>query len=322
MEVITDIIITKNLIRRKLRKITKRICFEEISKEWIDSKKNFIKTSTYCNYIYTIHKYLYPYFGGMKIRRLRKYNYNNIVDEMMEGLEAKTVRDIINILKQILRFAQEEYNCNIKYEKIQLPKIENNRIKVFNKNERTKIENYCIKIGTLKSYGILICLNSGLRIGELCALKWRDIDLEERMIDVHDTLQRIYLKEEGKTKIIIDAAKTACSIRSIPISDKLYNILKELSKKSKKDEFFLTSSNKKYVEPRSYQNIYKEILKKSKVKYKKFHTLRHTFATDCIEAGMDAKALSEILGHANVNITLNRYVHSSNKMKRKYMNKL
>lgn len=165
-------------------------------------------------------------------------------------------------------------------------------------------------------------LNTGLRIGEICALKFKNIDLERRIIYVENTMQRIYDKNTGKTKIVITEPKTRKSEREIPISNKLYEVLKPLKKIYKNEDFFLTGESGKYVEPRNYENIYKNILKKSNVKTNNFHVLRHTFASNCVEVGMDVKALSEILGHSSVNITLNLYVHSSYRQKKKYLEKL
>ena len=166
-------------------------------------------------------------------------------------------------------------------------------------------------------------MNTGIRIGELCALKWENINLEERKIYIKKTIERVYIKKEKKTKIIIDTPKSNSSIREIPINNKLYEILKKMKGKSKKNEYVLTGSDTHYIEPRNYQYHFKVILKKSKIKASyKFHALRHTFATICIEIGMDIKSLSEILGHADVSVTLNVYVHSSDKLKRKFLEKL
>lgn len=136
------------------------------------------------------------------------------------------------------------------------------------------------------------------------------------------TLQRSYEKNGEKTKIIIDSPKTKKSVRSIPISNKLYLILRDLKSKYNEEDFLLTGNNIKVIEPRNYRYDFQKTLKECKIKPYKFHVLRHTFATDCINVGMDIKSLSEILGHSNVNITLNRYVHSSYKLKKKYLEKL
>lgn len=135
-------------------------------------------------------------------------------------------------------------------------------------------------------------------------------------------MQRVYDNEQKKTKIIIDVPKTAKSIRQIPISNKLYEILKIIKKKYNDDDFFLTGSSQKFIEPRNYQKYFKNVLRKCRIKSYKFHTLRHTFASNCIEVGMDVKSLSEMLGHSSVEITLNKYVHSNYKMQKKYLEKL
>lgn len=204
-----------------------------------------------------------------------------------------------------------------------LPKLVKRKIQILSKKEKDKLEKYCLEENNLKTLGILICLNTGIRIGELCALKWENINLEERKIYIKKTIERVYIKKEKKTKIIIDTPKSNSSIREIPINNKLYEILKKMKGKSKKNEYVLTGSDTHYIEPRNYQYYFKVILKKSKIKASyKFHALRHTFATICIEIGMDIKSLSEILGHADVSVTLNVYVHSSDKLKRKFLEKL
>lgn len=167
-----------------------------------------------------------------------------------------------------------------------------------------------------------MCLNTGMRLGELCALKWEDIDLNEKCIYIKKTVQRIYKGKNEKSKIIIDTPKTQYSIREIPINSKLYNLLKPIKSKYKKEAFFLTGSISKCIEPRNLQEVFKKILIKCKVKEHNFHSTRHTFATNCIEVGMDIKTLSKILGHANVQITLNTYVHTNKKIAKKYLEKL
>lgn len=298
----------------------KRKDFEVVTEEWLKYKKNTVKKSTYYNYSYSVAKYLYPSFAGKNITKIK--NYNNFIEELSDTLSPKTVRDIVTKLKEIINFYEEEHNTKINVKKMSLPKINKKEIQILSNKEKQKLEKYCIEQNSLKSLGILICLNTGLRIGKVCALRWENIDFETRRIHVEKTIERIYSKEENKTIVIIDTPKSITSVRTIPINSKLYNILKQIRGKSKKTDFVLTGSSEHYVEPRNYQSYFKEILKRSKVKKYKFHTLRHTFATNFIEAGMDIKSLSEILGHADVSITLNIYVHSSDKAKRKYLEKI
>ena len=298
----------------------KRKDFEVVTEEWLKYKKNTVKKSTYYNYSYSVAKYLYPSFAGKNITKIK--NYNNFIEELSDTLSPKTVRDIVTKLKEIINFYEEEHNTKLNIKKMSLPKMNKKEIQILSNKEKQKLEKYCIEQNSLKSLGILICLNTGLRIGEVCALRWENIDFESKKIHIEKTIERIYSKEENKTIVIIDTPKSITSVRTIPINSKLYNILKQIRGKSKKTDFVLTGSSEHYVEPRNYQYHFKEILKRSKVKKYKFHTLRHTFATNCIEAGMDIKSLSEILGHADVSITLNIYVHSSDKIKRKYLEKI
>ena len=298
----------------------KRKDFEVVTEEWLKYKKNTVKKSTYYNYSYSVAKYLYPSFAGKNITKIK--NYNNFIEELSDTLSPKTVRDIVTKLKEIINFYEEEHNTKINVKKMSLPKLNKKGIQILSNKEKQKLEKYCIQQNDLKSLGILICLNTGLRVGEVCALRWENVDFETRRIHVEKTIERIYSKEENKTIVIIDTPKSITSVRTIPINSKLYNILKQIRGKSKKTDFVLTGSSEHYVEPRNYQYHFKEILKRNKVKKYKFHTLRHTFATNCIEAGMDIKSLSEILGHADVSITLNIYVHSSDKIKRKYLEKI
>ena len=312
----------RNVLKEELKKIGRDDYFEDIAKEWLESKKKKIKKSTYFNYEYKIYKYLMPTFCNCKVRKLKKYDYAEFVEMLEEEYESKTVRDILNVLKAILKYANNKYNCQIKYENIELPKLENKKLKILTKREKNKIEKHCLKEKSLRSMGILICLNTGIRIGELCALKWKNIDFSERTIYISHTLQRVYSQKNKKSKVIIDKPKTDSSIRTIPMSNKLYEILKVMKKEYDQESFLLTGKKHKYIEPRTFQNSYKEILQLLKIKPYKFHILRHTFATECVEVGMDIKSLSEILGHSDINITLNRYVHSSYKMKKKYLEKL
>ena len=162
---------------------------------------------------------------------------------------------------------------------------------------------------------------SGLRIGELCALEWGDISLESGTIYIHQNIQRIQIKGNGekKTEVVITTPKSQCSIRTIPMPEFLISILREADIERRG---YLLTGSKKYLEPRSMENHFHKILDEISMRQVNFHTLRHTFATRCIEVGFDIKSLSEILGHANVNITLNRYVHPSFQLKKENMERL
>ena len=169
--------------------------------------------------------------------------------------------------------------------------------------------------------GILISLYTGLRIGEICALCWNDIDLNARTIYVRHTVSRVRsTSEECKTELILDEPKTASSKRIIPIPSPLFSVLLDYSKEA--TSAFVVSNSESFVSPRTYDARFHKLLRDCQIKGLSYHGLRHTFATRCIEAGVDVKSLSEILGHANVSITLNTYVHSSLEMKKSQLEKL
>lgn len=246
-------------ILQKIKKKSKGLSatFEQIANEWLKYKKSNIKKSTYSNYEYVVTKYLMPYLKNKKLKQLKNYDFNCLIDKLSLELSPKTVRDIMCVLRAILRYIEEEYLYNLKIKKIQSPKQNSKNIIIFTKKEKNKIEQYCLQNNNVKELGILICLNTGLRIGEICALKWKNIDLDKRIIYVKNTLERIYDGNLKKTVIIIDKPKTISSIREIPISNKLYNVLNPIKKHYDNEAFFLTGEKEKYTEPRSYQYIYK-----------------------------------------------------------------
>lgn len=309
----------KNVIWERNKNVT----FIELAKDWLNYKKKNVKESTFSNYSYVIKKYLVGEFENDSLGSLEKRNFEEYVGELTQELKTKTVRDILVILKSILSYANTKYNCNVKIKQIEAPKLEQEPLVILNKLEQQKFQEYCIKEHSLKSIGLIVCLNTGLRIGEICALKWNNINLEKREIYIRSTLQRIYDDKLQKTKVIIDKPKTRASLRNIPISNKLYKVLKEIEKQYNENCFLLSGNEDCYIEPRLYRDYFKKILKKSKINNSyKFHILRHTFATNCVEVGMDTKSLSEILGHTTVEMTLNKYVHSSYERKKKYLEKL
>ena len=273
------------------------------------------------NYNYIINTYLNKKFAKKRLSYFLDYDMNEFIDSLEKNLSNKTVRDIVLVLKSILKFAERKYNTNFKLDLITMPSSEKTELQVFNEKEIKKLEKICIKSEDIRDIGILIAIYTGMRIGEICALKWEHIDLNKKLINVKQTLQRVYV-EKKKTKVIITPPKTKTSERKIPIPQVLYDELKRQSVNYSKQAYVTTGLEDKYIEPRSFQYVYKKALETCEVKYRNFHCLRHTFATRCIRVGMDIKSLSEVLGHADVNITLNRYVHSSYDSKKKFMEKL
>lgn len=240
--------------------------------------------------------------------------------ESGKGLSSKTVSDTLSIIKAVVKYADRMKFITDKTALDVAVKLKSSQLRVFSHVEEQLLFEYLTADVDCTNLGILICMFTGIRIGELCSLTWEDISLESNMIRIYKTMQRIQILEgTQKTKILIAEPKSPCSIREIPIA-KTLKIFLELYQDKK--GYVLTGKENKFIEPRTMQNRYKAILEACGISNANFHTLRHTFATRCIEVGFDVKSLSEILGHANVSITLNRYVHPSMELKQKNMDKL
>lgn len=286
--------------------------------EWLVQKKLIVKESTYARYYSIVNVHIRPVLGNIKLSYLtydKIVRFINIQTESRENkiLTNRTIRDIVVVLKQILNYLEIYY-------KIISPKPEKKEISILKKEEQRKLEEYLMAHIKPNYLGILLSLYAGLRIGEVCALHWKDIDLEERKIHINHTIMRIQDSDVAhKTKIIMSEPKTVQSKRTIPIPSCLLSILKKL--KSLDEDYVLTNTEH-FIEPRTYYNHYLKVLQSLKIENHKYHTLRHTFATRCIELGFDPKTLCEILGHADIKITLSLYVHPSDDMKIKSMEKL
>lgn len=290
----------------------------ELAAEWLYVMKNRLKESTAANYQMKLEKHILPAFGGGQCCVLTaKEIYTFIENKLKTGLSARYISDIIVLLKSIFRYASREYRIKNVLDGIILPKRKKAEIAVFNKKQQSILEQYIAENQSLTTLGISLSLNMGLRIGELCALQWRDIDLEKRTITVRKTIQRIQnFSGKSKTKLVVTEPKSANSMREIPIPNSLIDMLKKF--KNNPDSFVL-SGNCKPVEPRTMQYRFAKILKNANLPSVHFHSLRHLFATNCVALGFDIKTLSEILGHSSIEVTLSRYVHSSMERKRKCM---
>lgn len=238
------------------------------------------------------------------------------------AMSITTVKTYISVINSVLSFAYDnDYKC-VEHIKITFPKKQKNELKILTQKEQKLLTAYLTKNIDLTKLAILFALYTGIRCGELCALKWGDIDLFNGIVSINKTMQRVQCDDKNyKTKIIITPPKTINSNRMIPIPKFLVSILKSFNPKNE-NAYLLTGLEDKFIEPRQAQNIFNKCLSDCKIDKINFHALRHSFATRCIELGMDYKTLSEILGHANVSTTMNLYVHSSLTQKKKQMNKL
>ena len=302
-----------------------KILYSDWIYEWLIDKKEYIKESTYANYSNNIFNHIIPKLGNIYIQDL---NHKTIQDFLLNlfksgrkdgsgGLSEKTIKDITIIIKGSLRKAINEEKIRHFELTFNYPKDnKDSKIYILSKHEQNKLTNYVLENLTNRNIGLLISLYSGLRIGELCALQWNDIDFKKNILSVNKTIQRVYIKDKDNniSKVIITTPKTKNANREIPINKEFLELLKKL--KTKGNDYIITGSSK-YLEPRTYRKYFNKVLKQVKIKQFNFHSLRHTFATNCISLGVDYKTVSELLGHANVNITLNLYVHPRLSQKKK-----
>ena len=295
----------------KFLSFTKENYFYQISNDWLEYKKPNIKLSTYSRYSFILKHYILPEYGNLSIRNLKKINYNQILQKH-KCLSVSTANQILSILKSILAYSNKKYGTNINISLISnLKSNKNKEMKVFNNNEIELLKNYCLNDTANKSLGILLSISCGLRIGEISALKWKNIDFKNNKIYIENTLERIQLNNH--TKVILSSPKSNNSIRKIPMNKILKNKLLSIYEINKPslNAYVLTNKEDSFIEPRCLTNRYKKVLKELNLPDYKFHILRHTFATKCVQINMNPKLLSLLLGHSNVNITLNTYVHPS-----------
>lgn len=283
---------------------------------YVQAKQPYLKESTYVRYMNLINNHLDNQNGNIPINELTNRDIQNYCDTLLKNkVSTIVVREMVLLMKLSLKRDAKINSYQPLFIDLDLPTVaKKKRISILNRNDQKSIMNYILTNNMQKYCGIMLSLMTGLRIGELCALKWTDIDLKKRVIVVEKTLQRICQKGK-KSKITITVPKTSNSNREIPISNALYDFLIQI-KPSKRELYFLTSSNKP-TEPRNYRKIYLTLLKKLKINQTSFHALRHTFATRLIENKVDIKTVSELLGHSSVNITISIYVHSEFNTKRK-----
>lgn len=303
--------------------------FSDILHNWIVFIKPQLKESSYNRYMNLIENNIIPYLGGKRAKEIDRECIQGFIlrllsgDNMHAALAPRTVRDVLSVVKRGLRYADVAALPTLS----ELPGKrllgETPSPDILTKEEYGKLVLYLASSDAPSHVGILLTLFTGLRIGEVCALTWENICLEKKQMQIGFTLQRTQDKSEHavrKTHIVITKPKSTSSIRCIPLPEFLTTWLKPFQKEG--NHYLLTGSDEKIMEPRTLENHFKAVLKKLSIRDIHFHALRHTFATYGIESGFDLKSLSEILGHSDVRITLNRYVHPSEELKREHMEKL
>lgn len=305
--------------------------YEKLATLWLKEHRYFIKEATYANYCFILYRHLLPKLGHIEILKFDNSLVQNIaIDKSINGrldgngsLSNKTVKDVILVLRLSLEYGIKkglisraiDFKINYPYNDEQA-----NKVKVFSNSEMTVLVNYLRKDLSCKNIGLLLTIHTGIRIGEICALKWKCVNTNESYIRIERTIQRLYtIDASEKSKVVESSPKSKKSERIIPIPKWLCKILKLVQSN---DECYVLTSTTKFIEPRSYRYYFRRVLIINDINVLSFHSLRHTFATTCIKNKVDYKTTSELLGHASVSTTLDLYAHSDLETKIKCINKI
>ena len=296
---------------------------KEIADIWKEDKRQYVKQSTMAVYLLSLKNHLLPFFGG-KMEVTEDEVQAFALEKLNHGLSQKSIKDMLIVLKMVVRFGEKQGWLNHVEWKVKFPANQPKAtLPILTKAHQKKLMDYLKDNFTFPNLGILVCLSTGLRIGEVCVLKWSDINMDTGLLHVNRTIERIYIVDSDKphTEIVINTPKTKNSLREIPLSKELVRIFKSLMKVVNKDYYVLTN-NTKPTEPRTYRNYFNKLLKQLDIPRLKFHGLRHSFATRCIESHCDYKTVSVLLGHADISTTLNLYVHPNEEQKRSCIDKM
>ncbi|MBW7674758.1 tyrosine-type recombinase/integrase [Chryseobacterium chendengshani] len=303
--------------------MTTQKTFAQIVELWKKDKQLYVKKSSFSAYVLLLENHLLPKFS--EVSSIEEEEVQQFVFQKLEqGLSQKSIKDVLIVLKMVMKFGAKYKWIQYTPFDIQYPTVrENQSIEVLTRTHQKKVMNYIQEHFTFRNLGVYICLCSGMRIGEICALTWEDIDTDNGIINIRKTIQRIYIIEDGKrrTELLLDTPKTKNSIREVPMSRDLLRMLKPF-KKIVNPLFFVLTNDAKPTEPRTYRSYYKNLMKQLEIPEIKFHGLRHSFATRCIESKCDYKTVSVLLGHSNISTTLNLYVHPNLEQKKKAIDQM
>lgn len=298
-----------------------QIPFSKVAESWLVAKAQLVKRSTYCAYALIIKTHLLPTFKDRTtIQETEAQKF--VIDKLNSGLKRKTVKDILATLRAIIRHGEKYYDFPGERWEIVLPTdTESKSLPTLSLPNHKKLLNYLLELPTVQNIGITIALTTGMRIGEICALRWENTDLVRRVIIVRQTVGRIYDSEQNKTERITSTPKTKTSNREIPIGKELYDALRSIKGKAGANSYVVGGADSP-KEPRTYREYFTRLLKRLGIPRIVFHGLRHTFATRCIECMCDYKTVSAILGHSNVATTMNLYVHPDMEQKKRCIAKM
>lgn len=302
--------------------------FSDLAELWLTSFAQSAKDSTLAHYRYTLHKYLLPVLGSLQVTSLTDSLLERLFlqilspqDNSHKPLGASSARECLGMLKRICKYAAHLHLMPPIELCIKLPRTKKSEPQPLSRAEQASLRDFLLAEPTARKVGMLLQMELGLRIGEVCGLQWGDFDLNVGILVIQRTVCRISCGD-GHTKVVVQTAKTKSSHSEIPLPKPLVKLLRELRGNASDTTWFLSGNEQRPVEPRCYRKSIQCYLKQAKVRRVHPHVLRHTFATICLQAGCDIKTLSELLGHASATVTLQRYVHSDLNRKREEIERI
>ena len=290
--------------------------FEELAQMWLCSVEPGIKESTFSHYRYTLERYILPVLGSLNVKTMNEQILESglrqilfPVDGSHKPLGHSAAKECLTMVRRICKYAHHLRLIRPLEIVVSLPKPSMDKTEPLSKADQKKVYDYVLENPTPRKTGLLLAVQMGLRIGEICGLQWGDFNLTQGVLTIQRTVQRISCGN-GHTKVVIQTPKTRTSARQIPVPQNLLTVLRQLRGMATDDAWFLSGSSEKPVEPRCFRKSLHTYLNQAKVRSVRPHILRHTFASTCLQAGCDIKTISNLMGHADASITLQRYVHS------------
>ena len=289
-------------MERRRKHVRRDATVQTLAKIYLEEKAGKVKVSTLKCYQRNIKCHILPKLGDQIAANLTVEDIDDYLEAMQESFSPKLVREVGALLLALLRLADINFTGEVT-----LPKVRQKNVEVFTETELKQLARIILRRTDETGLGILLTVYTGIRLGELCGLKWQDVNAGKGMLHVQRTVERV-AQEDGTTCLALLTPKTESSNRWIPIPQEMMRVLKP---DQRLPETYLLTGGEIIPDPRTMQNRYKALLKRVGVPYRNFHALRHTYATRCIEQGIDAKSVSELLGHSDVRTTLRLYVHAS-----------
>lgn len=304
---------TMDNTKNKISTSSKPITFEQIGREWLSKKELKVKTSTYNKYKNLLEKHIFPEFGTLQVTEYDIYSFENglqkITYQNSNNFSKSTLKSIVYLLRAIIKYSLRFGLDSVIEFDFDITDSNSKNIGILSKKDEESLISYLCENHSFGNLGILLSLTTGLRIGEVCALRRKNVNFETNLIYICETAQR--LQFENGTQLITTPPKSSKAYRYVPLPQIARTYLEQLNIKNVSEDAYILTNTTIPFEPRTLQYTFKSTLKKCSIENINFHALRHTFATNCVELGFDIKTLSELLGHSSVSFTLNRYVHSS-----------